>query len=89
MDDGRKTLKDVFRSVFGSEDGKTMLYWILDQCGYFAQNATAVRPELLSFANRLLALGDVNSPLNAGAFMKAIMDVSGRNIPDKEEDDAI
>ena len=84
-----KNMKDVFKNVFSnSEDGKTMLYWILDQCGFFYTSVAQVKPELVAFANRLLALGDINNPVNAGILMQAFADVSKRpiRIDNNEED---
>lgn len=72
----KKTMAEVFRVTFSGEDGKTMLYWILQECGYFETNPNLISPELTSFANRLLSTGGVNQPQMAGRFVDEILRLS-------------
>lgn len=71
-----KTIQDVFKVAFSGEDGKTMLYWILNECGYFATDPRYVSPELIAFANRLLLAGAVTAPQEAGRYIDSILQVS-------------
>ena len=81
-----KTIQDVFKVTFSGEDGKTMLYWILNECGYFATSAGDIRPELVAFANRLLYEGGITSPLEAGRYIDNILEVARNAKPVVEED---
>lgn len=83
MDDETKELRKCFGRVFSTRDGKTMLWWIADQCGFFAERGEEVKPELTAFLNRLLRMGGITSPSNAGRLMDALMDVS-MNMEDKD-----
>lgn len=78
-------MSDVFSATFKTEAGNTMLYWILNNCGYFSTDPALVSPQLIAFANRLLSLGNINVPENAGNYINKIM--SATNLTIKEEDD--
>jgi hypothetical protein len=56
--------RKIFRRVFGTEDGKNVLTWILNECGYFSQEAKNVDQLLLAFSNRLLGKIGINHPGN-------------------------
>ena len=86
----KKTIQDVFKVAFSGEDGKTMLYWILNECGYFATDPSYIKPELIAFANRLLMAGAVTAPQEAGRYIDSIMQVSrgAEHININEEDEA-
>ncbi len=81
-----RTIQDVFKTAFSGEDGKTMLYWILNECGYFATDAGNIKPELIAFANRLLYEGGITSPLEAGRYIDNILEVARNAKPVIEED---
>jgi len=56
--------RKIFRRVFGTEDGKNVLTWILNECRYFSQDAKEIDPLLMGFCNRLLGKIGINHPLN-------------------------
>lgn len=83
-----KTMQDVFKVAFSGEDGKTMLYWILNECGYFSTDASAISPDLIALANRLLLVGGVTSPREAGRYIDNIISVAREaERIDNEEDE--
>ncbi len=83
-----KTMQDVFKVAFSGEDGKTMLYWILNECGYFSTDASVIRPELIALANRLLLAGGITSPAEAGRYIESIITVAreAERIEDEEDE---
>lgn len=87
----KKTIQDVFKVAFSGGDGKTMLYWILNECGYFATDPAYIKPELLAFANRLLYAGAITAPEEAGKYIDSIMQVAREaehiNINEEDEDE--
>ena len=67
MQDAAKIERDdrkIFRRVFGSQDGKNVLTWILNECRYFSQDAKEIDPLLMGFCNRLLGKTGIIHPLN-------------------------
>jgi hypothetical protein len=46
--------REVFRRVFGTIEGKSVLAWILNACGYFSCDGEMIRPEQTAFCNTLL-----------------------------------
>jgi hypothetical protein len=46
--------RKVFRRVFSGDEGAAVLTWILNECGYFSQDAGIIEPPLTAFCNRLL-----------------------------------
>ena len=54
----------IFRRVFGTEDGKNVLTWILNECRYFSQDAKDIDPLLMGFCNRLLGKTGIIHPQN-------------------------
>jgi hypothetical protein len=46
--------REVFRRVFGGEEGTSVLAWILNDCGYFSLDAERIAPNMTAFCNRLL-----------------------------------
>ena len=81
-----RQIKDCFKSTFGTLDGKTMLYWIADECGYFQTDTAKIKPELIAFFNKLLQVGEIAIPQKAGKLMAAYMDVANMNISKEEKD---
>ncbi len=82
-----KTVQEVFKVAFSGEDGKAMLYWILNECGYFSTDVGNIKPELIAFANRLLLEGGVTSPREAGRYIENILEVARNARPLEEEND--
>jgi hypothetical protein len=66
QDTAKLELEDrkIFRRVFGTEDGKNVLTWVLNECRYFSQDSKEVDPLLMAFCNRLLGKIGVIHPLN-------------------------
>jgi hypothetical protein len=56
--------RKIFRRVFGGEDGKNVLTWILNECRYFSQDSQIIDPVLMGFCNRLLGKIGINQPGN-------------------------
>jgi hypothetical protein len=56
--------RKVFRRVFGTDDGKNALTWILNECGYFSQEVQNIDALLIAFCNRLLCKIGINHPGN-------------------------
>ena len=56
--------RKVFRRVFGTEDGNSILTWILNECRYFSQDPKDIDPLLMGFCNRLLGKAGINHPSN-------------------------
>lgn len=84
---GKRKLSDVFRSTFDTPDGRTMLYWIASECGCFQGDPAKVRPELMAFWNRLMAVGGVISPSKAGSLMEHMMIVASQPGNDTRSED--
>lgn len=81
MSDGKRTMADIFQEVFGTEDGKTMLYWIASECGMFQEDPGRIRPDLMAFWHRLLRAGGVTDPRRAGVLMQNIMATARKPLP--------
>jgi hypothetical protein len=48
--------RKIFRRVFcGSQEGKDVLVWFLNQCGYYSADPQLVDPVLIALANRVLS----------------------------------
>ena len=56
--------RKIFRRVFGTQDGKNVLTWILNECRYFSQDSKEADPLLMAFCNRLLGKIGIINPLN-------------------------
>lgn len=52
----KKELEDreVFRRVFGSYEGQSVLTWILNENGYFSLDGEIIESGKIAFCNRLL-----------------------------------
>jgi len=46
--------RKIFRRVFGDQDGKNVLTWILNEARYFSSDAREIDPVLIGLCNRLL-----------------------------------
>ena len=67
MQDAARTEREerkIFRRVFGTEDGKNVLTWVLNECRYFSQDAREIDPLLIGLCNRLLGKIGIIHPLN-------------------------
>ena len=73
----------IFRRVFGSEDGKSVLTWLLNGAGYFSQDSKDIDPLLLAFCNRLLGKAGIIHPLNL--FEDTAVRVDNANDNDLEQ----
>ena len=77
MQDAAKTERDerkILRRVFGTEDGKIVLTWILNECRYFSQDAKEIDPLLIGFCNRLLGKIGIIHPQNLFEDVEARVD---------------
>lgn len=83
------TMKDVFKATFDNPDGQTMLYWILNECGYFATTPGSVDPSLIAFANRLLQEGGVTNPARAGRYIANLMVTASVPVEERSDDEDI
>jgi hypothetical protein len=59
--------------VYGSEDGLQMLAWLGNECGAWAMDPAAVKPELVALFNRLCALIGIVRPDNLFELAKRYM----------------
>lgn len=84
-----KTMREVFINTFDTPDGRTMLYWIMDQCGYFQKDPRMVSPDLIAFAHRLLYEGGVAMADKAGDYMQRIMSVARMRPSERSKNDEI
>ena len=75
--------RKIFRRVFGTEDGKNVLTWILNECRYFAQDANDLDPLLHAFCNRLLGKIGISQPNNL--FEDTAVRVDNSNDRDLEQ----
>jgi len=67
MQDAAKTEREerkIFRYVFGTQEGKSVLTWILNECRYFSQDSREIDPVLMGFCNRLLGKAGIIHPAN-------------------------
>jgi hypothetical protein len=74
--------RKVFRRVFGSDDGKNVLTWLLNECGYFSQEVKDIDPLLITLCNRMLGKIGINQPGNL--FMDVAVRVDNANDRDLE-----
>jgi hypothetical protein len=53
---GKREMEDrkIFRAVFGTMEGKSVLTWILNECRYFSNEPKEIDQLLTAFCNRLL-----------------------------------
>ena len=79
-----KNFNQIFRSTFDTPDGRTMLWWILDQCGFFQGDPRLISPDLLAFAHRMLREAGIDEPAQAGALMANMMSVARQVKADTE-----
>ena len=56
--------RKIFQRVFGTQDGKNVLTWVLNEARYFSQDARDIDPLLMGFCNRLLGKIGIIHPLN-------------------------
>ena len=82
--DSKIQARRLFQRVFGTEDGKIVLTNILSNLGYFDTDPSAIKPEYIAFANRLLNQVGVNHRDNWGSMVNALMLTSGES--DIQED---
>jgi hypothetical protein len=75
--------RKIFRRVFGTEDGKNVLTWILNECGYFSQDPKNIDQLLMGFSNRLL--GKIGISHQRNLFEDIAVRVDNANDRDLEE----
>lgn len=68
-------LKNQFRLVFGTPDGREVLSHILNMCGYFATDPKYIIPEKISIANQILLAMGITTPEKNLDYMNAITNV--------------
>jgi hypothetical protein len=66
--------RKIFRDVFGTERGKNVLAWILNECRYFSQDSAIIDPLLMGFCNRLLGKIGINHAANLYQDVSARVD---------------
>ena len=75
MDD-LKQRRLLIRGVFDDPAGREVLAWILNECGYWSMDEGAIKPELVAFANRLLAEIGIVHPRNLVMIADKLMDAA-------------
>lgn len=81
--------EDVFKATFGTPEGQTMLYWILNECGYFSTEYGFIDPALIAFANRLLMAGGVTNPARASKYIENLMVTASAPVEERSDDEEI
>ena len=66
-------LAGCIHRTFITDDGKTVLAWILDQCGVFQTDPSKIDPSLIAFAGRLMKAGNMGIAGDAGVLASAIL----------------
>lgn len=67
-------LASAIYETFHTSSGKTVLAWILNQCGYFVTDPNRVSVDLVAFANRLLQAGKLSIFGNMGVYTQALIE---------------
>lgn len=67
-------LAQAIYNTFKTEDGKTVLAWIMDQAGYFNPDASTIKPELIALINRLLLTGHMTITGDMGRYTTAVIE---------------
>ena len=67
-------LSECLYNTFRSGEGRTVLAWILNECGLFATSPESVDPSLIAFAGRLLEAMNVGVHGDAGKYVNAILE---------------
>jgi hypothetical protein len=59
-----QTERQIFRRVFTTEDGVSVLTWILNEARYFSSDSREIDPVLMGLCNRLLNKLGIIHPVN-------------------------
>lgn len=72
-DDDEPELAAAIHETFSTDSGKTVLQWILNQCGFFNVNKSQIDPALLAFGNKLLNKGHMGITGDSELFVTALL----------------
>lgn len=72
-DDDEPELAAAIHEIFSTDSGKTVLQWILNQCGFFNVNKSQIDPALVAFGNKLLNKGHMGITGDSELFVTALL----------------
>ena len=72
-DDDEPELAAAIHDAFSTASGRTVLLWILNQCGFFNVNKSQIDPALVAFANKLLNKGHMGIVGDSEQFITALL----------------
>ncbi len=80
--------RQAWRNTFGSPDGRAVLADILNRLGFYADDPSAIKPELQAVANWMLGRLGSRTIGNLQAYTDALIDCGGlQDTNDKTEGD--
>lgn len=69
--------RQAWRNTFGSADGRAVLMDILNRLGFYADDPSAIKPELQAVANWMLGRIGSRTIGNLQAYTDALIDCGG------------
>ncbi len=69
--------RQAWRNTFGSADGRAVLMDILNRLGFYADDPSAIKPELQAVANWMLGRLGSRTIGNLQAYTDALIDCGG------------
>lgn len=72
--DSADDLAKAIYHTFRTEEGKSVLAWILNQCGLFETRPERMKPELIALGNRILQAGHMQITGDMGAYTTAVIE---------------
>ena len=73
------TLAGAIYETFSTDEGKSVLQWILNECTFFETRPDKISPEKLAFAHKLLNAGNFTINGDSGRFVDAIVNSHDRS----------
>lgn len=83
----RRNFKELFLDVFGTPEGKTILWWLGDKCGAFSTSGKDIDPSRIALWNELMSESGIYAPERAGALMDALIETANKPVKEKKEND--
>lgn len=72
--EGEDELAKAIYHTFRTEEGKSVLAWLLHQCGLFETRPERMKPELIALGNRLLQAGHMQITGDMGIYTTAVIE---------------
>lgn len=67
------SISEAMHAVFSTPDGKSVLAWILNQCGVFETDPRRIDVSLIAFAHELMRAGNMGIYGDAGKYATALV----------------